>query len=806
MRYGGSKPPPYQIPTETLVQFIWGRARYLRLELEEITLDETMIEGVVDAVVFSNPENGYSVVRLETLDGVVTATGNMPGVSPGERLILTGSWTVHPTYGEQFKTESFEVRPPGGADEIFRYLASGAIKNIGASKARDIVERFGGDALLVIENDPEKLSAIKGISLKKARMIGEDYRRQAGLRRLIDFLAGYGVKPLIATRVYKDYGDEALEAVRDNPYMITSDAYGAEFADADAIALDLGFESDCPERVSAALIFELVHNLGNGHTFIPRDKLTSATDELIGAGSDAIREALEALCECGDVVVEMVAGVEGCYLRHMHEAESYVARRIAGMSDKTGLDRTGLDKTESDETGWDKTGSDKTGDGSLSYDGQNREPSPVLSAIREIERKDGIKYAKLQLTALETAAKSGVMALTGGPGTGKTTTVRGIIMLFDELGLKTALCAPTGRAAKRLSETCQREAATIHRLLGTSPGEDGTHIFDHDEDNPLTADAVIVDESSMLDILLTRSLLAGMKHGSRLIMVGDADQLPPVGPGNVFADLIRSGLVPTVALTEIFRQAEDSGIVMCAHSVNNGIAPDMSAKYPDLFFMRRQTEEHLAETVAELYGERLPRNMGVDPSQIQVLSPTRKRGAGTVSLNERLREAVNPRNVMKKEKILGDFVFRVGDKVMQIRNNYDIIWKTPDGLTEGTGVFNGDVGVVKDIDFENDTLTVDFDDRLVAYLFEQLPELEPAFALTVHKSQGSEYNAVILAMTAAAPPLLTRSVLYTAMTRAKNLLVIVGSPEVMAQMVRNDRRQRRYSGLRARLAEEMHNA
>ena len=727
-------------------------------------MEDSMIGGTVDAIVFSNPENGYAVLRLETLDGVVTVAGSLPGVSPGERLTITGSWMTHPQYGEQFKAESFEVRPPGGADEIFRYLASGVIKNIGPSKARDIVEKFGSEALHIIENEPEKLSVIKGISKRSAIKIGEEYRRQAGLRRLIDFLSGYGVKPLIATRLYKDYGDEALDAVRDNPYIITAGSYGADFSDADAIALELGFDSDCPERVSAALVFELAHNLGNGHTFIPKDKLTAATDELIGAGSEAIRESLDALCECGDVVVEAIAGIEGCYLRHMYDAESYVAMRISEMA--------------------------RQGDGS---------PSPCL-AITDIEQKGGIKYAKMQLAALDIAAKNGVMALTGGPGTGKTTTVRGILMLFDEMGLKTALCAPTGRAAKRLSETCLREAATIHRLLGTSPGENGEHIFDHDEDNPLNVDAVIVDESSMLDILLTRSLLAAMTRGSRLIMVGDADQLPPVGPGNVFADLIRSGVVPTVALTEIFRQAEDSGIVMCAHSVNNGIMPDLSVKYPDLFFMQRQSEEQLAETVAQLYGVRLPKNMGFDPSQIQVLSPTRKRSAGTVALNERLRETVNPRHVMKKERQVGDFVFRVGDKVMQIRNNYDIIWKTPDGLFEGTGVYNGDVGVVTDIDFDDETLSVDFDDRLVTYLFEQLPELEPAFALTVHKSQGSEYNAVILAMTAAAPLLLTRSVLYTAMTRARSLLVIVGNPDVMAQMVRNDRRQRRYSGLRARLA------
>ena len=752
-------------------------------------MDATKIEGIVAAIVFTNAENGYTVLRVDTADGVATAAGSLPGVSAGERLLATGTWITHPQYGEQFKVESFEIIPPRGVDEIYRYLASGAIKNIGPAKAKDIIEKFGSESLAIIEKEPEKLAMVKGISLRSARMIGEGYQRQAGLRKLIDFLLGYGIKPLVATRVYKDYGDEAIDVIHENPYIIASETYGADFSEADAIALELGFESDCPERVSAALVFELTHNLSNGHTFIPRDKLAGATNELIGAGSDAIEEALESLCECGDVVNDSIAGVEGCYLRLMFEAESYTAKRLCEMA---GFHEPGF-------------GSGLSGNSAVSETGKPVD-AETNRFIRDIEHEHGIEYAEKQTAALALAAKSRVMALTGGPGTGKTTTVRGILMLYDALGFKTALCAPTGRAAKRLSETCKREASTIHRLLGASPGNEGELIFDHDENNPLLADAVIVDESSMIDILLMNSLLLAMKQGSRLVLVGDADQLPPVGPGNVFSDVIRSGMIPTISLKEIFRQAIDSGIVRCAHSVNNGIMPDLSEKYPDMFFLRRQTEEQIAETVSELYSQRLPGNMGIDPSQIQVLSPTRKRISGTVSLNERLRETVNPRHTQKKEKKFGDFLIRTGDKVMQIRNNYDIIWKSPDGHTEGTGVFNGDVGVVKDIDFDRETVTVDFEDKLVTYLFEQLPELEPAFAMTVHKSQGSEYHAVILAMTAAAPQLLTRSILYTAMTRARNLLVIVGSADIMAKMAANDKRQRRYSGLRARLMDGMLNA
>jgi len=750
-------------------------ANYPGMEDVEDTGD--MIEGVVQNVVFTNAENGYTVLRLDTIDGAVTAAGNIPGVSQGERLLLTGSWMTHLQYGDQFKTESFEIRPPTDADDIFRYLASGAIKNIGPAKARDIVDKFGSNALLIIENDSDKLSEIKGISQQSARKIGEEYRRRAGLRRLIDFFTHYGIKPIVATRVYKEYGDNAAEAVKDDPYLITSELFGADFFEADAIALDLGFESGCIQRLSAALIFELVHNLGNGHTFIPAEKLTAAVCELISVERDIVEEALYRLCDYGDIVIDEIAGVKGCYLKHMFDAECYVAMRLSEMAAGRQDARAGTQETQ--------------GYGS---------PAPHSDLIQEIECEQGIKYAKLQRDALRFADDNGVLALTGGPGTGKTTTVHGILTLFDSLGLKTALCAPTGRAAKRLSELCEREAVTIHRLLGANIDNDGYHVFDRDEQNPLDADAVIVDESSMIDILLMHALLKAMKVGCRLIMVGDADQLPPIGPGNVFLDAIRSGVIPVVALEEIFRQSADSGIVKCAHTVNNGIMPDLTEKYPDFFFLRRQSEEQLAETVAELCSRRLPENMGIDPSQIQVLSPTRKRMSGTVALNKLLREKLNPQSPSKREKKSGDFLYRTGDKVMQTRNNYDILWQSPDMQTIGSGVFNGDIGVIKDIDHDKETVTVDFEDKLVTYVFDKLSELEPAFAMTVHKSQGSEYNAVVFAMTSASGLLLSRSVLYTAMTRAKSLLIIVGKPEIMEKMVSNDKRYKRYSGLRARMA------
>ena len=748
---------------------------------------DDVIEGVVNNIVFNNAENGYTVLRLNTIDGMITAAGSIPGISQGERLVLSGSWMTHPQYGQQFKSESFEIRPPSGSEEIYQYLASGAIKNIGPAKARDIVDRFGSDALSIIENDPDKLAVINGISLRSARKISDGYRKQAALRQLIDFFAHYGIKPLIATRIYKDYGNEALEAVRDNPYLIVSEYYGADFFEADAIAINLGFGSDCIERLSAALVYELVHNISNGHVFIPKNKLIEAVNELLSISGDIVSEALDAICEYGDIIISHIAGVEGCYLKHLFEAESYTAKRLLEMAGEPPR-HCGLDPQSHEST-------QQSG-------GFRVKPGMTKEIIQNIEHEQGIKYAKMQRSALEIATKSNVMALTGGPGTGKTTTVRGILMLFDVLGLKTVLCAPTGRAAKRLSELCGREAATIHRLLGANLDDDGLHIFDHDEENPLTADAVIVDESSMIDILLMSALLKAMKKGCRLIMVGDSDQLPPVGPGNMFSDVIRSEIIPVVALTEIFRQAEESGIIKCAHSVNHGVMPDLTEKYPDFFFMRRQTDQQLAETVAELCSKRLPENMGVDPTQIQVLSPTRKRASGTVALNELLQEKLNPQNPLKKEKQSNNFVFRTGDKVMQIRNNYDILWESSDRKESGAGIFNGDIGHIISIDHEKESIVVDFDDKLVTYPFEKLPELEPAFAMTVHKSQGSEYHTVILAMTSAASMLLSRSVLYTAMTRAKNMLVIVGNPGIMEQMIKNDKRQRRYSGLRARLVGE----
>jgi len=739
------------------------------------------IEGTVSVLVYQNPDNGYAVLRLETGDGLVTAVGCMPDLSPGEELLLTGSWTTHQAYGRQFRAQFVQRRLPSGTEGIFRYLASGAVKHVGPSKARDIVERFGSGSLDVIENDPERLSEIKGITPKRAREISAAFRRQISLRRLMEFLAEYEIEPSCAMALYRVYGDDALAAVRANPYMLASPGLGADFAAADAMALRLGFEADSPQRAEASLLFELTHNLGNGHTFIPREKLLAASAALIEIGRETLEDALDSLCECGDIVRDSVAGQDACYLPDLFEAETYTARRILEMASAPLSSRGGY-----------------------------------ASAISAVEREQGVAYSEGQRRAVELAGEKRIVAITGGPGTGKTTSVRGILALFDRLGLKTALCAPTGRAAKRMSELTGRDAATIHRLLGTTVSDSGAPVFDHDESDPLDADAVILDETSMVDISLMADLLRALRPESRLVLVGDCDQLPSVGPGNVFSDILKSGAVESVRLTEIFRQAEESRIIRSAHMINAGIVPDLTTNGGDFFFLQRSSPERAADTIVELFSERLPKNLGIDPSQIQVLSPTRRQSAGTHSLNLRLQAAINPPDTKKREKIYGDFTYREGDKVMQIRNNYDIIWRryavSPDAapvgagadaafIETGAGVFNGDIGVIASIDAVRETVTVDFDGRLVTYQYEQLSELEPAYAMTVHKSQGSEYRAVILAAASGAPQLLVRGVLYTAVTRARELLIIVGDRAIVERMTLDDRRQKRYSGLRARLSD-----
>lgn len=728
-------------------------------------VEQTEINGIISSDIYLNDENGYAVVRMETDSGeMVTAVGCLPYIAPGEMISAEGSWVTHAQHGRQFKIEQSNRLLPTSADGIYEYLAGSTVKGIGPATAALIVDRFKEKSLDILEMHPEKLAEIKGISLTKAKDLSASFKKQAGVRRLTEFLCAYGIKPLVALKLYRAYGSAALETVHENPYIISASHIGASFAEADNLALELGIEGDSINRISAAVLFELQHNSGNGHCFIPRDKLIAATSQLISVPADLVSDAIDSLSENGGLVCDKVANLNVCYLTELYEAETYTAERLKSM--------VGL-KTKSSAN--------------------------IERLITKLESLYDISYAPLQKQSIELALNNRILVITGGPGTGKTTILKGILSLYDELELETLLAAPTGRAAKRMSELTGREASTIHRLLGAKMAEDGeTVVFSKHEGDPLNCDALVLDECSMVDITLMSSLLKALKPGCRLVLVGDADQLPSVGPGNVFSDIIRSQTVPTVRLTEIFRQKGDSRIVRNAHMINRGEHPDFEANTGDFFRLRRLKGGTAVETIVELCARRLPENMKIPSASIQVLSPTRKGETGTVNLNKRLQAALNPPSESKKEKLFGEAVFRVGDRVIQTKNNYDTIWKTKGGVS-GAGVYNGDIGTIAQIDPITETLTVDFEDKLATYSFEMLNELEHAWALTVHKSQGSEYRAVVLALSGDVQMLLTRGVLYTAVTRAKELLIMVGDDNIAHRMIDNNKQSRRYSALRLRL-------
>ena len=726
------------------------------------------INGTVSAVIFRNDENGYGVVKLELDNGEkVTAVGCLPYIAPGEMLSAEGAWMTHAQHGRQFKIEQCSRLLPTSAEAIYEYLAGGTVRGIGPATAALIVDRFGDKALDVLEMQPEKLAEIKGISSSKAKDISAGFKKQAGVRRLTEFLCSYGIQPVFALRMFKFYGNSAIEVVHENPYILASSHIGASFAEADSLALALGLDGDSLNRVCAAVVFELVHNSGNGHCFIPRGKLTMATSQLIGVAHELVEDAVDKLAETGEIVCCTVAGLDACYLAPLYEAETYTANRIKSMC---------------------RAKAERKVD--------------ITSIVLRLEAANDIEYAPMQREAIALAAQNRMLVITGGPGTGKTTILKAVLALYDELELETYLAAPTGRAAKRMSELCGTEASTIHRMLGAKMSEDGeTVVFGKDEEDKLACDALIIDECSMVDITLMHAILKALKPDCRILLVGDADQLPSVGPGNVFSDIIRSGVVPTVHLTEIFRQKADSRIVRNAHMIDRGEHPDFNENSGDFFRLRRMQGGSCVDTIVELCKKRLPENMKIPSNQIQVLSPSRKGETGTVNLNKCLQAALNPHDEGKKEKLFGETVFRVGDRVIQIKNNYDIAWKDKLGKS-GMGIYNGDIGTIVEIDTVSEYLKVDYDDRTALYGFEMLNELEHAWALTVHKSQGSEYRAVILSLNPVAQLLLTRSVLYTAVTRAKELLIMVGDDNVAHRMIDNHKQSRRYSALRIRLTDE----
>ena len=725
-----------------------------------------ILQGVISAVVYENYDNGYAVLRLNVGGGqAVTVVGTIPLPAVGERLMVTGKWSSHSSYGRQFEAEFLERLMPQSSMEILSYLSGRIIKGIGPKMAARIVQHFGDETLLVMEREPERLAEVSGISREKARAIGEEFRLRVGMRQLMEFFTMHHLPAELAVRAYKLYGDNTVELLYDDPYLLMDEGLEAPFGAVDRFAIELGVAGDDPRRVEAGILFELHYNLSAGHSFLPEEKLVAATAQLLNIDEESVMEAVGRLVEYERLVRGHLAGITVDYLPELYEAETYCTQRLLNFAKHNFLPPAGLERM-----------------------------------LRHVEKESGVAYSDQQRDAIRQAAVSGVLLITGGPGTGKTTILNGIMALLGQMQLRCLPAAPTGRAAKRLSEVTGEDASTIHRMLeaGIDP-ETGKMVFCKNECNPLKADAIIIDEMSMVDVQLLASLLRAIPENKRIILVGDPDQLPPVGPGYPFGDMLRSGALPTVRLTEIFRQAQESLIVMNAHRVNNGEMPDLKKVDKDFFFMRRQSEDAVCQTIRDLCATRLPQKMGIPADQIQVLTPTRKGGIGTWNLNGILQEALNPPAPAKKERKSGEFTFREGDRVMQIRNNYDIMWKRTDGTAVGTGIFNGDVGTITCIDTQQETVTVVFDEREADYDFTQLNELEPAYAMTVHKSQGSEYRAVILAAWSGSPYLLNRSVLYTAITRARELLIIVGREEIVATMTENAKKNRRYSGLKLRL-------
>lgn len=737
--------------------------------------EEQTLYGTVTQIVFQNIENGYVVLRLTEEDGEeVTATGTVPNLGLGEQLICCGCWVTHPTYGEQFTIHTVERRLPETARGVAEYLGSGMIRGVGPKLAARIAQTFGADAFDILEHTPERLTEIRGITAKKARDIGAQFMEMSEMRLLMDFLTENALPLSLTPTLYKRLGVAAIDALSENPYLLCDEAYAVGFQLADQLAHNLGLSKLAPERCDAAILYTMVFNLDNGHTFIPVEKLVRAvcdllTDEEVLFEPERVEEGLARLEGSGQLVREHVCGRDAVYLFAMREAERYLAETLSALAEQE-----------------------------YTYDFDLEE---LMGAL---ETEQDIDYAPLQRQAILAAAKHGVTVLTGGPGTGKTTAVRGMLQLFEALGLTVVLAAPTGRAAKRLSELCGMEAKTIHRLLEAGYVAGGGRLaFQRCATAPLDCDVVILDEVSMVDVTLMQALLEAMPYGARLVLVGDPDQLPPVGPGNFLRDLISSHRIPVIALTEIFRQAQQSAIVRNAHAINEGLPPAPAGRDGDFFIMKKTDPAEVMATIVSLCRDRLPRYYGLSPSQIQVLSPARRQGAGTIPLNRMLQEALNPPADGKPEKRFGDTIFRQGDRVMQVRNNYDIVWETVSDGQTGMGMFNGDVGEIVQIFPSQECLTVRFDDKLATYTFDMLGELELAYAMTVHKAQGSEFEAVVVAVSSGITRrLMTRSILYTAITRAKKLLVLVGDPDAIDRMIASNARNKRYSALRSRLTGE----
>lgn len=722
------------------------------------------IEGVVEDIKFRNESNTYTVAVLDTPDGKATIVGYIPIINIGETLRAEGEWVYHPSYGEQLEVNRVSIVVPSTVNGIEKYLSSGLIPFIGPKTAKKIVEKFGLDTLDIIQYNPERLKEIEGIGDKKLKRIVEAFREQGEVREIMIFLQQYGITPNYGMKIYKEYGKDTIKAISENPYKLSEDIIGIGFKTADKIAQNMGISRESPYRIEGGIRYTLNAYASNGHVYVPREELIKSAGRLLDVDEALIEDSLREMALKGAIQTLNYNEEIRIYYTPFHVAENNVSKKLVELS------RVQMDNIDID----------------------------IDRAIEKIEREDNIRFANKQKEAIREAIKNGIIVITGGPGTGKTTIIKAIIKIFQEEGLKVSLAAPTGRAAKRMTETTGLEAKTIHRLLEYSYVEEGM-AFGIDEDNPLDTDLLIIDEASMIDILLMNHLLKAIVPGTRLILVGDVDQLPSVGPGNVLKDIINSNAIKVVKLDEIFRQEEDSLIVVNAHKINKGEYPVLN-KGKDFFFIRAREPGEIVNIIVELCRDRLPKYYGLDPiNDIQVLTPMKKGEVGINSLNKHLQQVLNPKAKHKGEKQVGEEIYRVGDKVMQIKNNYSIEWEiVREGMVveKGEGIFNGDFGKIVDIDEEDRIMKVVFDEeKEVEYSFNQLDELKLSYATTVHKSQGSEFPVVVMPIYWGPPMLLTRNLLYTAITRAKELIVLVGDENYLKRMVDNNRITKRYSSL-----------
>ena len=727
-----------------------------------INTEETVtLTGTVQHITYKNEANGYTVAEVKVDKEIITVVGMLPFLNDGDLAEFYGKYTVHPTYGRQFAADAFERKIPENTAGILRYLSAGAIKGIGPATAAKIVEKFGEDTLEIIQNRPHELTVIKGISLAKAEGISAEYKKQFGIRDIMLMLSKYKVTPDRCLSIYRRFGDKSTEIIKNNPYTLCEEGLDFRFEMAEDIAADLDFEKDSEQRVSAGIEYVLRKNLANGHTCLPRDKFITVCCKLLECKESTVESCCDRLIECMRLSSDIVDGIEFVAIPNYSFAEQHIAARLCSVKDFINTAVT-VDELE----------------------------------IQNVENRLGIKFESLQRRAIFEAFSSGILILTGGPGTGKTTTLNAIIKLFESRNLDIELAAPTGRAAKRMTELTGREAKTIHRLLEVEWGEGDKRQFARNEKNPLPCDVIIIDEASMIDALLFDDLLKALRLSCRIILVGDSDQLPSIGAGNVLGDILASDAFPSIRLKKVFRQANKSMIITNAHAIINGEEAEFKNKDSDCFFLSRGDKYSSVDTVVELITQRLPDAYGINPlTDVQILCPSRMLETGTVNLNNLLQARLNPHKKHEPQLSYKGIYMRKGDKVMQIKNNYDLQYVKDNGQY-GMGVFNGDVGYITDIDLRGGIVKVRFDDRVATYFSEDLGQLELAYAVTVHKSQGSEYDYVVLPLFDVPYKLKYRNLLYTAVTRAKKMLICVGERSIWDEMAANDRKTLRYTQLK----------